>query len=309
MKTRQTRSHRRRDVRSIIVSILLLASVGACGDGDAADEATTTAPAADAEAASGAIETTREAGIDYTGTGSFNRMDVWSPTASGDWPAVIIIHGVADQSMSGFQPLAQAIASEGAVVYNIDVDSTIPWITAIQQVACAVRFAHAHGDDYGGGPSEVVLLGNSTGAAVASVVALGEGEFSGPCAVSEGSAEVDAFIGYEGDYDYLRTADYFLADHRYLEEEDPELFEAMDPYAHVGQNTDLTVRLLHGQDEDEMWYEIAPDVSEAFCTELEEAGYQVEMAVLEGADHKDLMDASSAAFTAAVQTTLEVVES
>ena len=58
-----------------------------------------------------------------------------------------------------------------------------------------------------------------------------------------------------------------------------------------------------------MWYEIAPDVSEGFCNELEEAGYDAEMVLLEGSDHKDLMDASSEAFAAAVQTTLEVVES
>jgi acetyl esterase/lipase len=307
VQTRQTPKNRR-EVRSIIVSILLVVLVAACGDSDdAADE--TTVPGDAGDLASGGLSVERHAGIDYTGTGSFNRMDVWAPTETGDWPAVIIVHGVADQSMSGFQPLAEAIASEGAVVYNIDVDSTIPWITAIEQVACAVRYARAHGVDFGGGPSEVLLLGNSTGAAVASVVALGGADFAGPCAAAGASAEVDAFVGYEGDYDYLRTADYFLADHRYLEDEDPELFASMDPYGHVGENTDLTVHLLHGQDEDAMWYEIPPAVSDEFCTTLEEAGYAAEMTVLEGSDHKDLMDPASAAFAEAVQATVALIGS
>ncbi len=208
--------------------------------------------------------------------------------------------------MSGFQPLAEEIASHGAVVYNIDVDSTIPWITAIEQVTCSVRYAREHGTDYGGAHPTVVVLGNSAGAAVASVAALGGDHFSGPCAATGADARVDGFVGYEGDYDYLRTADYFLADHRYLADEDPELYEAMDPYAHVGENPELVVRLLHGEDDASMWYDIEPEVSEAFCTTLENAGYDAEMRTLPDSGHKDLMNASSTAFRAVVDTALEV---
>lgn len=41
------------------------------------------------------------------------------------WPVVIVAHGM-DQSRSRFEPLAKAIASEGAVVYNIDVAFSFP---------------------------------------------------------------------------------------------------------------------------------------------------------------------------------------
>jgi acetyl esterase/lipase len=290
----------------IVVLFLLAAGCGSDSDGAEAEPTTTAAAATttipEAEPAEGNVQ--RFPNIDYTGTGaSLRMMDVWAPTEPGDWPAVVIVHGVGRQSMASFQPMAKAIAEQGAVAYNIDVDDTIPFITAIQQVACAVRFAESRTEDFGGDGSRIVLLGNSIGAPVAIVVAFDVDQFSGPCAVEDAPGHVDAFVGYEGDFEYLRSGDYFRIDHRYLEEDDPELFALMNPANHIGSNPDLVVKLIAGVDEDEMWYDVPPAVTEDFGRQLETAGYDVEVTILEGATHVDVMNPDTEAFQEVVAQT------
>jgi acetyl esterase/lipase len=287
-----------------LLTVLLTISLvlAACGDDDDTAAETTATVADDADAG----EARRTGGIDYTGTGSFRRMDVWAPRSAGDWPVVIIVPGVGQQSKASFQPLAQAIAEEGAVVLNIDVDDSVPFITAIEQVSCAVRYANVFAAQYGGDPGRVVLVGNSMGASVSAVVALAGESFPGPCAAEGGTAFVSGLVGYEGAYDYVRESDYLMVDHRYLEEDDPEMFTAIDPYTHLDGNPDLVVRLVHGVDDDVLWYDVPPGESVAFADALEQAGHDCDLTLLEGAAHIDLWDSGTTAFTTVVDTVMEV---
>jgi len=289
----------------LLVVFILMVVVAACGDDDGTAEAETTAPSSDV-GETGVVEVRRTPGIDYTGTGSFRRMDIWAPTAPGEWPSVVVVPGVGQQSKASFQPLAQTIAEQGAVVFVIDIDDSVPFITAIQQAACAVRYADAHTAEYGGDPGNIVIVGNSMGASVASVVALAGDSFPGPCAVEGGSAHVEAFVGFEGAYDYVRESDYLMVDHRYLEDEDPELYAAIDPYTHLDDNPDLAVRLIHGVDDDVLWYDVPPGESVAFGEALSEHGCPCDVTLLEGSAAVDLMRADSEAFDAVVEATMEV---
>ncbi len=182
------------------------------------------------------------------------------------------------------------IASEGAVVYNIDVRFTVPFITGIERIACAVRFARATAADYGGDPSWITLVGNSAGAATGMVVALAGEDFGGDCAVSDASALPDAVVAYEGRYDYATTADATGSlDHTFLKDEDPELWHAINPYSYIGRNPELHVCLVHGDDEDAYWYDVPLEASIEFHEALADAGYDVELVVLEGASHTALI--------------------
>jgi acetyl esterase/lipase len=106
------------------------------------------------------------------------KLDVHVPSQSGPWPVVVVVHRF---HLSRFnpEPLARAIASQGAVVFNIDVALSVPVLPTIERLACAIRFARAATPDHGGGPSRVTVVGSSGGAAIGIVVGLARDDFEG----------------------------------------------------------------------------------------------------------------------------------
>ena len=264
-------------------------------------------PSPTAEAATLTTEITSNihyADVDERGT----NLDVYAPSDPGTWPVVIVVHG-GGQVRSSFAPIAEAIASQGAVVYNIDTLFTFPWRSIIERIACAVRFARATAADYGGDPGRITLVGNSLGAATGAVVALAGDDFEGDCVVTDASALPDALVAFEGPYDYATTFNGPLElDHTILKDEDPDLWEAINPYSHIGRNPDLQVRLVHGDDIDVAWYDVLPEVSIEFHQALADAGYDVELIVVEGAVHSALTTSSSEAFALTVQQVMELAD-
>ncbi|NIN65728.1 MAG: carboxylesterase family protein [Anaerolineae bacterium] len=233
-------------------------------------------------------------------------LDVYAPSEPGPWPVVIVAHG-AMQHRSDFADLSEAIASQGAVVYNIYVDFTVPFITGIERIGCAVRFARATAADYGGDPGRITLVGNSAGASTGAVVALAGDDFEGDCVVTEGSALLDALVAFEGPYDMAaRAVGMGRFDHTYLIDEDPALLHAINPYSYIGRNRDLQTRLVHGDDVDVQWYDTPLEVSVEFHQALADAGYDVELIVVEGASHIALTKSDSDAFALTVQQVMEL---
>ena len=265
-------------------------------------------PSLTAEAATLTTEITSNihyADVDGRGT----NLDVFVPREPGPWPVVVVVHG-GEQSRTNYAHLAVAIASRGAVVYNIDAWSTFPFRIGIERIACAVRFARATAADYGGDPGWITLVGSSAGAATGAVVALAGDDFEGDCVVTDGSALPDALVAFEGPYDYATTVYRPPApDHTILKDEDPELWEAINPYSHIGRNPDLQVRLVQGNDIDVAWYDVLPQVSIEFHQALADAGYDVELIVVEGAAHTALLSRSSDAFALVVQQVMELARS
>jgi acetyl esterase/lipase len=234
-------------------------------------------------------------------------LDVYAPSDPGPWPVVVVAHGVMESRLN-YANLAESIATQGAVVYNIDWWSTPPWSTGIECIACAVRFARATAADYGGDASRITLVGSSAGAATGAVVALAGDDFGGNCIATDASAMPNALVAWEGPYDYATTV-YNVYDHPSLKDEDPELWEAINPYSHIGQNPELQVRLVYGNDVDTSWWDIAPQVSMDFHQVLADAGYDVELVVVEGSDHTDLTSSSSDALAVMVEQVMEVAGS
>ena len=119
------------------------------------------------------------------------------------------------------------------------------------------------------------------------MIALSGDDFEGDCVVTEASALPDAFVGFEGFYN-LETAALVIPDLTILKDEDPELFEAVNPYSHIGHNSDLQVRLVHGDDVDTEWWEVLPEASIEFHQALSDAGYDAELIILAGTSHTTL---------------------
>lgn len=97
-----------------------------------------------------------------------HRLDVWRPTAPGDYPAMLYIHG------GGFHILSKdthwgmglAFARKGYVVFNIDyrLAPEHPYPAAIQDSFLAWEWMLEHARSYGADTSRVLLGGESAGA-------------------------------------------------------------------------------------------------------------------------------------------------
>jgi hypothetical protein len=99
-----------------------------------------------------------------------------------------------------------------------------------------------------------------------------------------GSTTPEALVGYEGPYNIATTSNE-LFDLRTLETSDPDVWKSVNPYSNVGQHPELILRLIHGIDEDHHWYDVPPEVSEDFHRVLLDAGYDVELMMIDGATH------------------------
>jgi predicted esterase len=85
--------------------------------------------------------------------------------------------------------------------------------------------------------------------------------------VSGVSANVDAFVGIGGCYDFAEL----------LQKRDPELWQIVSPYAHLGQDLDLQVRLIHGERDSAARSEYSVQLNDV----LAEAGYDTSLTLFD----------------------------
>jgi acetyl esterase/lipase len=219
-------------------------------------------------------------------------LDVYTPEEAGTWPVVVFLHGF-NATKEGHIKESQAIAEQGAVVFTVDWPTWIEDLAARENgkgfremsevLSCAIRFARATASDYGGDPSQVTLVGFSYGADTGAWVALAGDDLDrlweefasirgGPppqveCVVSGVSANVDAFVGIGGHYDFAEP----------LQKRDPGLWQIASPFSHIGQDLDLQVRLIHGERDS-----VSPEHSVQFNDVLAEAGYDTSLTLFDG---------------------------
>lgn len=219
-------------------------------------------------------------------------LDVYRPTAEGPWPVVVFAPGLG-ATKEVATDIGKSYAENGAVAYLITMTDDSPYLETVEDVACAVRYARATAPDHGGDPENVTLVGFSLGAAAGATVGLSGDDHTNGCVETDTSALPDAFVGYEGSYDWAGL--------ERMEQGDPETWAAIDPYAHIGENPDLVVRLIHGVDEG------SGVAAEEFQRTLQGAGYDVELIFLDGAGHT--ASTGSDPFVATVEQALIVAES
>jgi acetyl esterase/lipase len=181
-------------------------------------------------------------------------------------------------SMSG---LASAIAGQGAVVFSAEWRSGAPSSVAeiaqgAEDAACAVRFARAHGAEYGANGKRVVLVGHSAGGGIGALVMLAGDDFHGDCLTAEGSALPDAFVGLDGTYDVIS----FIPEG--VLREAPAACARISPFAYVGREPIRAGSrfVLFVSDN-----RLLQQQAQAFRDALRAAGYDVSLAQIPGVDH------------------------
>jgi acetyl esterase/lipase len=221
-----------------------------------------------------------------------------------------MIHG-RPRTPADMVELAKAVANRGVVVFNADYRGVRPveqkgWPEAVEDVACVMRFVRANATTYGGDASRIVLVGHSFGGYVGTLISLAGDEFDGDCLVHDGSALPVAWVGIDGNClvgvppppNPLWSVFYGGS-----EDDKPGVWEKGDPLNHVGGNPDLVVRMIH--EEDDPIVDIVQP--RTLVRELDEAGYDATLTVLDGDDHWGPLDMDMRAGERTLDIVLEAI--
>jgi dienelactone hydrolase len=241
-------------------------------------------------------------------------LDVYAPEQPGPWPVVIFVPGYgANKDTAADILYARELAGRGAVVFlpnwrgSMARESAkkngVRWREALEELACAVRFARAGAADYGGDPGWLTVVGGrSVGESLVQALVGDESaawdQFAaargGPlpqveCVASEASAGVDAYVAWAEaptEMDFLKDLD-------------PELWKLCGPLAHFGENLNLRVRLLRGAQDQRVSLERIT----AFQQAMQAAGYDATLTAL--AEGDDAPPWSGPAFETLIGAILE----
>ncbi|KAA3642698.1 MAG: alpha/beta hydrolase [Chloroflexi bacterium] len=215
------------------------------------------------------------------------KLDFYAPVGAGPWPVLLILHG-SSATKDGFQIYSRTLAGHGMIVVTPTWLSTVPDPTPFdaqsfrfeeETLLCALRFAQAKAEEYNGSNSSFTVMGHSAGAMMGVPIAFAGEDLidrweafaerrGGPaqqveCVEDDGSIpHVDRYIGMSGSYDYfeqLQATNGTVG----LRNIDIELWSLVSPYAFMGDNMDLRVRLIHGIQDPTVPVPIAFDFQEA----------------------------------------------
>jgi acetyl esterase/lipase len=280
----------RRPLRGL-AAVLVVLTLAACTGEDEGEEATASAPTASTTTSSttsttpapatSPASTTPTSGVDEI------EYEVGIPESEGPFPAVVVIHGGAwvTGGPELIQPLADYLTDSGLLTVNTEYtlanldEPGFP--AAVEDVACAVRFAAAHPDSDG----TVAVVGHSSGAHLGALVALTGDEYEGECQIP-GSGVPDRLVGLAGPYDVSRFGLLVSAFFGAGPEQRPEAWAAGNPQLLTDENTDLDSLIMYGELDG-----IVPDgFAIDFHNALLESGSESLLELVEGARHNDMHD-------------------
>ena len=139
--------------------------------------------------------------------GSGLLADLAYPEGQTRIPAIMYIHGGRWSSSSRGNANSQALAKwaeQGFFTMSIDyrLVTATPAPAAYEDALCAIRWLHAHAEEYGVDPDRIYLIGESSGGHFVSLVAtLGDGPYARTGGWEKARSDVRAVISVAGTYD------------------------------------------------------------------------------------------------------------
>jgi acetyl esterase/lipase len=174
------------------------------------------------------------------------RLDVYTPKQERNVPVVIFFHGGRWNSgnKDEYEFVAGALATKGyvTVIPNIRQYPMVKFPAFEEDGARVVKWARDNIRQFGGDPDKIFLMGHSSGAHTAAMIALNEQYLQ---AVGGSRSWLRGMIGMAGPYDFLPITDPMLRDIF----GPPERFELSQPVIYTdGRNPPLL--LIHGEDDE-----------------------------------------------------------
>jgi acetyl esterase/lipase len=215
------------------------------------------------------------------------RLDVYTPAGEvRDAPVVVFFYGGrwTTGSKDDFRFVGQALAAQGFVAVIADhrkyPDVVFP--VFVEDAARAVRWTHRNIARFGGSPDKLFVMGHSSGAHLAAMLAL-NGEYLK--AVGGSRSWLKGMIGLAGPYDFMPITAPDLRDMF----GPPERFPDSQPIFFAdGQNPPLL--LMHGEDDEDVWVKNTRNLAKA----VGEAGGGVETVIYPKLGHRWIIAAISA---------------
>jgi acetyl esterase/lipase len=188
--------------------------------------------------------------VGYTET---RQLDVYAPSMGSDWPVVVYFHGGnADPGTRKTVVEAAALAEQGVVVFVPSWRSGGP-AGGSEDTVCAVAFAQATADEYGGDGERTTLSGYSTGGFTAAIHALIGDEPPLPpsdCLVDATMELPGAVVPGGAPFfavDAARAGAF--ANNPQWSSLTPAQLDAFDPYLALGKNPDIRFVQVVGEDD------------------------------------------------------------
>ena len=211
--------------------------------------------------------------------------EVRVPEGDGPFPAVVLVHGGGWVIGSPvlMRPLSRHLTDAGFLTVNTPYQLSSAEVhgfpAAVDDVACAVRYAAAHPQSDG----TVAIIGHSAGAHIGAIVALTGDSYGDDCPI-EGSGLPERFIGLGGPYDIDQLGLVMLPFFGAGPVAAPEAWQAGNPLNLVDENPGLVALIMHGEDDTVVEFFFASDFHDA----LGEAGVESLLEVVEGSNHNEL---------------------
>lgn len=223
------------------------------------------------------------------GGNSRQTLDVYQPTdpavAASPRPVVVFFYGGAWQegSRGDYLFVAEALTQRGYVVVvpEYRVYPEVKYPEFLHDGAAAVAWAANNADRYGGDRSRIFLMGHSAGAHIAAMLALDATYLD---AQKVPRTSINGLIGLAGPYDFLPlTEPNVIA----LFASAPNLALTQPIYyvSAAAASTTPPVLLMHGTDDKR----VKPKNSINFARELRAVGVKVELDLLPGLNHTDVI--------------------
>lgn len=284
---------RRRSPRRLTAALAALTLGAACAPAPAPESADATTPV------SPLVTTTANTASSTTTTGQSTTstpstpgpppdigLEILVPEGEGPFPATVLVHGGGwvGGSPDLMAELAGFLTGEGYLTVNAPYtlsNGIAGYPIAVDDVACAVRYAAAHPD----GDGTVALIGHSAGAHLAALVALDGARYGASCPLPD-PVSPDRLVGLAGPYDVARLGPFMLPFFGVGPDEDPEIWAAGNPLLQAANNPGLSALLMHGENDGLVDLRYASDFADA----LSAAGSEVVVEVVEGARHNDMHD-------------------
>ncbi len=209
--------------------------------------------------------------------------DVYTPEGARNAPVVVFFYGGrwTEGDKQEYKFVGQALASRGivAVVPNYRHYPQVRFPAFVEDGAKAVKWAKNNAAAYGGNPEQLFVMGHSSGAHIAAMLALNETYLKG---VGGSRSWLKGMIGLAGPYNFLPITDPELRDIF----GPPERFEQSQPVFFAdGQNPPLL--LLHGENDEIVW----PANTRSLAKAVANAGGPVETVIYPKMSHTFIIGA------------------
>lgn len=206
------------------------------------------------------------------------RADIYTPRGISQAPVVVFFCGGrwTDCDKREYLFVGQALASKGivAVIPNYRQYPQVRFPAFVQDGANAVKWARGNVAGYGGDPAKLFVMGHSSGAHIAAMLALNEDYLK---AVGGSRDWLRGMIGLAGPYDFLPLNDPDLREIF----GPPEDFAKSQPIFYVdGRNPPLL--LMHGEDDQDVWVKNTRNLASAVA----KAGGPVETVIYPKMSHR-----------------------